>query len=152
MTPIRFEKSDDERNPRVNFIPLIDIVLQIICFYIFVSAGVQAYQNSTVQLPTMTSKPLDDKRPAEITINLESDGRLDVNGRNVDIAQLPANLIQAKAKAAEAKQNLTIAVRADRRQRFATLDRVLQACRDAGVSNIALRAVTETAAPKETRR
>ncbi|MGB7157794.1 MAG: biopolymer transporter ExbD [Tepidisphaeraceae bacterium] len=144
MATIRFERGEDEYAPRVSFIPLIDIVLQIICFYLFISAGVQMYQDSAVELPVMTSDSLAGEQPAEFTINLGAGGEMNINGADVDAGSLPAALIAAKAKAAEANQRLMVAIRADKRQQFALLDRVLQACRDANVPSVSIRALTPT--------
>ena len=144
VQPIRFEPDEGDRPPRVSFIPLIDIVLQIICFYLFVSAGVQSYQDANVQLPEMRSEALSGETPAEFTINIDAAGAMNLNGAPLDAAMLPAALAAAKAKAVEANQHLLVAIRADKRQQFAVLDRVLQACRDAQVPNVAIRAMTPT--------
>ena len=141
MAPIRFEPADEDRAPKVSFIPLIDIVLQIICFYLFISAGVQQYQDSSVQLPEMRSDLLDNETPAEFTINIDADGAMNLNGAPLQVSALPAALQAAKAKAQDANQRLMVAIRADKRQQYAQLDGVLQACRDAQVPNVTLRAV-----------
>jgi biopolymer transport protein ExbD len=142
--PLRFEPEEGDRPPRVSFIPLIDIVLQIICFYLFISAGVQSYQDSNVQLPEMRSEALSGETPAEFTINIDAAGAMNLNGAPLDAAMLPAALAAAKAKAVETNQHLLVAIRADKRQQFAVLDRVLQACREAQVPNVAIRAMTPT--------
>jgi biopolymer transport protein ExbD len=141
--PMRFESTGGDALPRINFIPLIDIVLQIICFYLFVSAGVQAYQDASVHLPVMTAKPLSSQHPAEFVINIEANGTLDVNGRTADASQLPGLLTEARDKATAANQSFMVAIRADKRQHFALLDQVLQACRQARVQAVAVRALTE---------
>ena len=144
MAAFRFEPDEGDRPPRVSFIPLIDIVLQIICFYLFVSAGVQTYQDASVQLPEMRSDALSGETPAEFTINIDNDGAMNVNGAPVEAAALPAALQAARAKAVETNQHLLVAIRADKRQPYAVLDRALQACRDAQVPNVAIRAMTPT--------
>ena len=144
MAAFRFEPDEGDRPPRVSFIPLIDIVLQIICFYLFVSAGVQTYQDASVQLPEMRSDALSGETPAEFTINIDNDGAMNLNGVPVDAGALPAALQAARAKAVETNQHLLVAIRADKRQPYAVLDRVLQACRDAQVPNVAIRAMTPT--------
>lgn len=145
MAAFRFEPDEGERPPRVSFIPLIDIVLQIICFYLFISAGVQLNQDSSVQLPEMRSDALVGESPAEFTINIGNDGTLNINGAPLDAASLPAALGAARARAVEMNQHLLVAIRADKRQPFAVLDGVLQACRDAQVPSVALRALAPTA-------
>jgi biopolymer transport protein ExbD len=140
---LSFIPAEAERPITVSFIPLIDIVLQIICFYLFVSAGVKAYQDSKVELPLMTARPLAGQTPAEFTINVDSAGGMDVNGSPVTMKELDGRLKEAKARAEGKHEELRVAVRADRRQHFEVLDRVLRACTDAQVSSVAIRAISE---------
>lgn len=147
--PMRFEPSGGDQLPRINFIPLVDIVLQIICFYLFVAAGVQAYQDANVHLPVMTAKPLSSQHPAEFVINIEADGTVNVNGRAADASHLLSLLVDARDKAMAAKQSFMVAIRADKRQHFELLDRVLQACRDAKVQAVAVRALTEAGGSRQ---
>ncbi len=144
-TPLRFESQSTESPLRVSFIPLIDVVLQIICFYLFVSAGVQSYTDSDVQLPMMTSDPLKNEHPAAFTINVSSDGSVALNGETVDAESLQSRIVEARLRADVNGEDFAVAIRADKRQQFALLDRVLQACREANVSKVFIRAITEPA-------
>lgn len=143
MATMRFERESDERPITINFIPLIDIVLQIICFYLFVIAGMQAYQSAAVELPKMNARPLSAEQPAEVTVNLTADGAIDVAGQAVPSGGLAGYLKDAKAKAAAKDQPLRVAIRADKRQRYDQLDRVLQSCKDAGIPTVSIRAITD---------
>src|SRR5687767_8026851 len=99
MTPLRFESQSNDYPLRVSFIPLIDVVLQIICFYLFVSAGVQSYSDSDVQLPMMTSDPLKNEHPAAFTINVSSDGSVALNGETVNADALQSRIVEARLRA-----------------------------------------------------
>lgn len=150
MAALSFEKTNQNDNTlKVSFIPLIDIVLQIVCFYLFVSSGVQSYQDAAVELPAMTADVMSESLPAELTVNLTADGALDVNGQPTEMASLTPQLVAAKAAAAAEGQKLVVAIRADRRQRFGVLDQVMQACSAAGVPTVTLRSVHEAAGPGE---
>jgi biopolymer transport protein ExbD len=70
---------------------------------------------------------------------------MNVNGSLLEAASLPAALAAAKAKARELNQNFMVAIRADRRQQFALLDNVLQACREAQVPAVSIRSMAPTA-------
>jgi biopolymer transport protein ExbD len=143
MQALRFDNASADQPLRVSFIPLIDVVLQIICFYLFVSAGVQSYQDDSVQLPLMTSEPLAAEQPASVTVNILNDGSVAVNGEPIDIASLQHRITEARVRAAIGGDAFAVAIRADKRQQYASLDRVLQACREAEVSRVFVRAIGE---------
>jgi biopolymer transport protein ExbD len=140
MQPLRFENASTDLPLRVSFIPLIDVVLQIICFYLFVSAGVQSYQDDSVQLPMMTSEPLAAEQPASFTINVLNDGSIAV-GEPVDVATLQPRITEARVRASVSGEAFAVAIRADKRQQYAALDRVLKACRQAEVPRVFVRAI-----------
>lgn len=137
MQRLNFEKSSNATPLRVSFIPMIDVVLQIICFYLFVSAGVQSYQDTTVQLPTMINQQLESQLPAALTINLAADGTIDLNGEPVAVENLRARLVGAKATSGT--EQFIVAIRADRRQRYGALNEILQICAAANVPTVAVR-------------
>lgn len=143
MTALRFEPVEKEPPLRVSFVPLIDVVLQIICFYLFVSAGVQAYSDNSILLPTMSSDPLKNEHPAALTINLDADGMLAVNGEAIDADALGSRLVEGQIRAEINGEDFSVAIRADRRQQVALLDSVLQSCREAKVRKVYLRAMAE---------
>jgi biopolymer transport protein ExbD len=144
MAALTFDKPGDTQAARVSFVPMIDVVLQIICFYLFVSAGVQAYQETNVELPTMVSPQLTGELPAELTINISAEGTIDVNGRPIELAELREHLSQEQSRSGGGR--FIVAIRCDRRQVYGVLDGVLQACRDAQISPVTMRAVTHAAA------
>lgn len=141
MQRLNFEKTSTFTPLRVSFIPMIDVVLQIICFYLFVSAGVQSYQDTTVRLPTMINQQLESQLPAALTINLAADGSIDLNGEVVAIENLRARL--AGAKASTGGEQFIVAIRADRRQRYGALNQILQICVAAEVPTVAVRSQRE---------
>jgi biopolymer transport protein ExbD len=144
MTGLNFESDADadadadaiSAPPRVSFVPLIDVVLQIICFYLFVSAGVQSYSDSTIELPTMNTQALAGELPATLTINIAADGRMDLNGLPVELPELRARLVALSSPQA------IVAIRVDRRQHYGVLDEVLQACKKADVPTVSIRSIT----------
>ena len=144
MQPLRFDQHSGDAPLRVSFIPLIDVVLQIICFYLFVSAGVQSYQDNSVMLPTMTADPMKDEQPAAFTVNLLSDGSVSLNGEAIDSKALADRITAAQSEASASGEPFAVAIRADRRQQFAMLDGVLRTCREAHVEKVYVRALAES--------
>lgn len=131
----------DEEPPHLGMAPLVDIVLLLICFYLFVMQSIQSQAEETIDLPQLSSERTYDLMPAELTINLGGDGRLSLNGAEVDDADLADLLSSEHAEALGSDRRLVVVIRADRRQPFERLDTVLAACREAGLSAASIRSV-----------
>ena len=142
-TPLRFHAEQDEAPPRLAMAPLVDIVLLLICFYLFVMRSIQSHADPTVALPRMLTDRAVATVPAEVVINLDGVGKLTVNGEAVDLARLDLRLEADRAAALTGGQRLDVVVRADRSLPYAALDEVLAACRAAGIGAVSIRSTRE---------
>lgn len=139
---LRFERIGEEPPPVLGFAPIVDIILQLICFYLFVAGSIQSYDDPSVRLPIMSSPAAVEERPAELVVNVRADGSLMVNDRPVAWDELKPLMI-AQGGAAAMPGSLTVSIRVDRRQNFALLNRVLTTCRELGLPRVAVRATME---------
>ncbi|HET6429408.1 MAG TPA: biopolymer transporter ExbD [Phycisphaerae bacterium] len=113
--------------------PLIDIVFLLICFYLLVSQLVTSQKDASVELPEMTNPVVRNEGPAEFVINLRADGTATIDRRPAALPAIRAMLRAQLERAAQTRQPLRVAIRADRWGRFGKLDDVLGICRDAGL-------------------
>jgi len=121
--------------------PLADIVFLLICFFVLATEMVRTYKDPAVQLPVIVSDASMPEAPAEIVINMRLDRSLSIAGRALAIDEL-SNLLQAELTTARQRvEPLRVVIRADRRQRYEQLDRVLKICGRAGLTQIVLRAM-----------
>ena len=120
--------------------PMVDIVFQLIGFFMLASQLLQTQKDPSVQLPVMLSTEARQEVPAEITINLRAGGGVTVNGLEVSLEDvgraLAATLAESRGRGTAAR----VVVRADRRERFDELGRILDACRRQGVEQVIFRA------------
>lgn len=126
--------------PKLAMAPLVDIVLLLICFYMLVANTIQQQEDPDVQLPRVASEQALEERPAELIINVHADRRIVANGRALPLDALRAWLAEQQARAAADDRQVLVVVRADKRQRYGLLDDVLKTCREAGLSQVMLRA------------
>lgn len=127
---------ETQRRTALQMAPLIDIVFLLICFYLLVSQLIQHQRDPSVQLPAMVSPVAQVEAPAEIVINLRADGKITIDGRPVPLETLVAVIAGELKRHEAAGTALRVVVRADKRQRFARLDEVLAACREAGLPQV----------------
>ncbi|MEM7627733.1 MAG: biopolymer transporter ExbD [Planctomycetota bacterium] len=138
---LRYTSAKEEAPPPLGMAPLVDIVLLLICFYLFVMQSIQSQAEETIDLPQIRSEATQELMPAELTINLDAAGVIKLNGVAVDDETLPTLLSAEQAKALDTGQRLQVVVRADRRQSFERLDAVMSACREVGFASVSVRSV-----------
>jgi biopolymer transport protein ExbD len=140
-----------------NLTPILDMVFQLITFFMLVINFKTAEMDLSLMLPVVGSA-----RPVEthgqrglLVLNIDNGGNLKVYGRVVkDIERYVAQEARATKMTAriasgdtEAAEDLptTIVIRADRATPFRMLNRVIKACQDNGFRRFALKAVNKEA-------
>ncbi len=124
---------------RVNVVPMIDIVMCLIVFYLMV--GQLALNRAAgVQIPE-TAEGLTARPTAgdPIVLGVRADGALLLDGEPTDADRLRGELTGRIARQPDAR----IEVRADRETPFGLIRPALNAARDAGIAEVEL--VTERA-------
>jgi biopolymer transport protein ExbD len=135
-----------------NLTPILDMVFQLITFFMLVVSFHSAEIDMNLELPVVGSaRPVaTDGRSGLLVLNIDSDGRLKTTQPVADIedflriqsqAMLLANRMTANDLAAGRELPTTVVIRADRATLFGRLNRVIKACQDNGFRNFALRAL-----------
>jgi biopolymer transport protein ExbD len=128
----RSSRSFSYAEPEINLIAFIDVLLVILIF-LMISTTFTKFQEIAITLPTASGiETVDSAR--EINIAVSSDGRLALNGKIMNRAQLGSALKQMNTVP---EQNLRISIDADARAPHQAVMTVLELARDAGLPNIA---------------
>jgi biopolymer transport protein ExbD len=140
-----------------NLTPLLDVVFQLITFFMLVINFSNDNYDQRVRLPVAGSaRPLDKGKVAEdrLVLNVNHDGRLILSGqlfdqeRGVREIHFQADLIKLNAKAAGVKVDpagglpTTVVLRADRATPFSQLFRLITACQAEGFRKFDLKAMS----------
>jgi biopolymer transport protein ExbD len=120
------------RRPRIEMIPLIDVVFLLLVFFIYSMLSMTVHRGLPVNLPTASTSTVD--RETFITITLQRDGRLFLEDREVDTRTLPSLLIEERKKDAEVQ----VYLRADREVSYQRAVEVMDLVRSAGIHKLAL--------------
>ncbi|KPJ75238.1 MAG: hypothetical protein AMS14_03965 [Planctomycetes bacterium DG_20] len=137
---LNFTPAEPRAGHRLQVAPLVDIVFLLVCFFMLTSRLIQTHKDPEVELPIMTSPDAASEVPAEVTVNLRPDGALSVGGRRVAIDDLAGVLTGHLDRGRRQGEAVRVVVRADRRQRFARLDEVLEVCRRIRLPQVVFRA------------
>jgi biopolymer transport protein ExbD len=125
------------RKARIEIIPMIDVMLFLLVFFIMVT--LQMIPDAGVNLQLPVSSQTDPLPHPKFTVNVLPDGTIKVKGATVTTDQLTA-MFQADGD--PAKTELTIAT--DKATPFQHFMSVIDAARKAGITDIGIAAQPET--------
>lgn len=128
MTKLRYF---EERRGRIEIIPMIDVMLFLLVFFIIVTLQMIPDAGLSLELPT-SSETTHLPHP-EFTINVEKDGTVTLKGQTLTLDALTEMI---KADGNPTKTTITIA--SDKATPFEAFVHVMDACRKAGVSQIGI--------------
>jgi biopolymer transport protein ExbD len=120
------------RRPRIEMIPLIDVVFLLLVFFIYSMLSMTVHRGLPVNLPTASTATVDKEN--FITITLQRDGRLFLEDREVDTRTLPTFLLEQKKR----NPNIQVYLRADREASYQRAVEVMDLVRSAGIHKLAL--------------
>ena len=123
----------EARKARIEIIPMIDIMFFLLVFFIMITLHMIPNAGLRTQLPS--SATTQSLPPSKLTVTLATDGSLSVDGKTLTTAQLTAMLA---ARPDVAHTAVTIA--GSKEAHLQKLVAVMDACRVAGVTQIALAA------------
>ncbi len=125
----------------VNMTPMIDIVFQLIIFFVVTTALDQQSFNERIQLAFSPHGPAIEKRdPRTVTIEVDEKGRLYIGHNRLTEDSLRNLLRSAVAYGAD---TTPVQIRGDRRVRHESIRRVMEACGEAGLWRVSFVATKE---------
>jgi biopolymer transport protein ExbD len=134
-----------------NLTPMLDLVFQLITFFMLVINFKGATSDLTVKLPVLGSAvPLDWHGPFEpLVLNVDTAGQVTVYGAPVDIekhvafeARLIRDRLPDDEQVKKGELPVPVVIRADRAVPFHLLNRVIKTCQGHGYRQFSLSAMT----------
>ncbi len=122
--------------PRVEVIPMIDIMMFLLVFFVVISLNMIAGSGIPLEIPG--SKTTQQIRASTITVGVTKDGKTVVDGKAVSADQLTSRLVQLKQDGP-----IDVVLAGDRDASLQTLLGVMDSIRGAGVSSVGIAARAE---------
>jgi biopolymer transport protein ExbD len=143
-----------ESDGKPNLTPMLDMVFQLVTFFMLVINFKSASLDLNLKLPVVGSaRPVDSKGQESLLIlNIDNQGNLSVYGRTQPVKEYiareaMASLIDAKRTQPDIQfgQDLptTVVIRADRTTPFKLLNNVIRECQANGFRKFALKAINK---------
>ena len=116
---------------RFDMTPMMDIVFQLIAFFMIVATYVTR-EKVEVELPLAVNAAIAENQQDRVLISISADGQVWAGSRPVSLDELAAEVRIWRESNDEAR----IVIRADRGNRYGLVKQVMKICRDAGISDI----------------
>ncbi len=133
---MRFSSNDNEPEANLDLAPMIDMVFQLLIFFMVTTTFTQAAGNPggiEVDLPKSSAQevtPQDD----DVTVVITNTGELLVKGETVTVAQLKEQLIDA----AKRNKNTSVIIQADQEVHHGLVVEVMDLAKAAGLSRLGI--------------
>ncbi len=138
-----------------NLTPMLDMVFQLVTFFMLVMNFKAASLDLTLHLPVVGSaKPVDTKGQEDLLIlNIDAQGNLKVYGatkpdvKSYIAGEAQASLLAARREKPDIKSGdelpSTVVIRADKGTPFNLLYKIIKICQDSGYRKFALKAMNK---------
>jgi biopolymer transport protein ExbD len=125
----------DRRQPlALNLTPMIDVVFQLIIFFLLSTHFVQQEAQQELALPTAaTGHEAPAESPPRVTINLLPDGQILMGSSEAQPNEIASRLAYERERTS---RDLEVRIRADRSLPYGAVEPVLLACAEAGIWNV----------------
>jgi biopolymer transport protein ExbD len=126
----------DAVRPRVEVIPMIDIMMFLLVFFVVISLNMIAGTGVEMVLPgSKTTKQI---KSATVTVGVTKDNRFVINGETVSQEALTAKLVELKKD-----QKISVIIAGDKDVPLQTLIHVMDSVRGAGINSVGIAATAE---------
>lgn len=127
-------KTHIDEPPTLNLTAMIDILFLLIIFFM-VSTQFTEYERSLgLEVPHVAEGAALTAIPESRVVNVYKDGHFELDGETVSLSELTTRLERARSQYA----GLRVIVRGDGAGRFQRVAEVLNACKAAGISQLAI--------------
>jgi biopolymer transport protein ExbD len=127
-------KTQHDEMPQMNLTPMIDVVFLLIVFFMCAAKFSDADRDIDLRLPEVAQADASDAKPRTRQVAVYADGRIALDHEDVTLDELTARLAADRAGQSPA----SIIILGDAACDFQHVAAALAACKEAGVSDLAV--------------
>jgi biopolymer transport protein ExbD len=120
--------------PEVNLVPMMDVIMTILTFFIIVSMTMTDFQSVNVPLPKTDKGASQEKAPDPMVVGLNQQGQISLKNQNTS----PEQLAQQVVTYLNQNPNGVVVLKADRTLPYEKVVQVLGTIRDVGGDRVSL--------------
>lgn len=125
------------KKARIEMLPLIDIVFLLLVFFIYAMLSMAVHRSLPVSLPVSDTGQID--TAVDLTVTARLHGDLFLDDEKISLEELQT-ILRGKVQKAYDNKELQVDLFADRALSYQELYRILDAIRNAGITNVSLQA------------
>jgi biopolymer transport protein ExbD len=129
--PLKTHRDDQ---PALNLTPMIDIVFLLIIFFMVGTKFTELERKIGLRVPEVADHGALTDAPEKKVVSIYRDGRIVLDRHEVTLEQLTQRLAAARSQ----YKDLGVQVRGDADGRIQSMAEVLNACRQAGIADLAI--------------
>ena len=115
-----------------NLTPLIDIVFNIMIFFLVTAHFVRSSESEPVDLPSATQTDDEDRTTHRLVLTVRKDRSLLIGGNAVTLDDFERSLVSSSHD----PQDFQVQIRADKDVPYSTIEPVLLKCAEHGIQNV----------------
>lgn len=127
-------KTQPDEIPALNLTSMIDVLFVLIIFFLLATRFADLERDIAVRVPRVAATGAAAPAPPRRVINVHQDGKITLDRKVVTAEQLTAELTASRRQA----KDLGVVVRGDGEGAFQNVATVLNACRQAGISDLGI--------------
>lgn len=120
--------------PSMNMIPMIDIMFNLIIFFLVTTSFAAVERDIALRVPEVVDRGALTAAPRPRVVNVFRDGSISMDEEQVTLEELARRLNAARAQ----YSGLKVLVRGDGKGQFQRVAEVLNACKQAGISELGI--------------
>lgn len=113
----------------INLTPMIDVVFNLLIFFLVTSHFARSGQVDPVNLPKATQSDDDTENPHRLVITIPADETLRVNSQPVQLDEIRLMLVSGKVHA-----DFSVQIRADESVPYSVVEPILLECAEQGIT------------------
>ncbi len=129
--PLKVEPLEE---PYLNMTPMVDVILNLLIFFMLGTRFAEEERQLNIQLPTVAHAQSLTAPPDEMIVNVFADGHIVFNQKPTSPAELELLLAAASAR----YKDQAVLVRGDGKGQYQAVMDVLSICQKAGIHNYSL--------------
>jgi biopolymer transport protein ExbD len=135
---MKFPKDSEQTGFEINMTPMVDIVFQLIIFFLATTAFIQLEQDLTIDLPKQSQELKVQAPPARpIVVNVRpmpgGHAYYHVENEPMSLSALTINLSRARIR----NRDQSVVIRGDRNVKWEHIAAVLSSCAQVGITKVA---------------